>query len=408
MSQLENFLSTSIEDPKAFSIAFNKAAKEIRAEELGVDPFELSFTGDVESKAELKNSSIYPLNSLSLNEIPNHLKTVLENWDDNIYLYRGTRLPDNSSSFDLGGIHTTPQLEIANAYCSGEVNNSTGIGRLLNNIEGGFITVYKAPLSTYSYANFEYEDRRKPGFFNPPNTLQNLKDKVIQASNHNPEDFYIDSNDQASPALNHYLSLVNRYEHYESILPTDTQVHSMYYRTKSGVTKINPDNPKWDKLLARFQEASLRDFYEVKPLENLLEKFNYIEENEANKNFLVITKELIQKQKDEIINSPWECNSMKDVNLKDSEYINKRPYIKNSLCVGSAMDTKYIEKSEKIQKLEIIVEGLRTCDLKVASQLIAELEQPVVSNKSDAIANLLHMRQNSLNNANDKSKVLSI
>jgi hypothetical protein len=413
MTKLETFLSEPISDHKKFALALKNAVKEIRAEDLGIDSFELIFNGDKDSIEQINKSSIYQINTSSnLENIPQQLKAVVESWENNAVVYRGTRLPDNSGSFGFDGIHTTPQVHIANGYASGSANSSTGIGRLLKDIEGGFITAYEVPLTTPTYRNFEYEDLKKAGIEKSSNTLQNLKNSLLEVSKKDNSEFYLDSNDAASPGLDSYYSLVSNNSHYEAILPSDTPIHSLYFRNNKEVNKINLNNPKWDQLLARVQEASLRDFYEVVPLEKLLQRTTYINESAENKDILDKTKELIEKYKEEFINAPWECSSMKDVSLNNSKYVEKRPYIKNSRCVGSAMDTSNVEKPEIIQNLESLVEAIRTNDLKLANSVLKKVgnqeEIIMIPEKNQSINNIFAMRKSFIEPVRDNSSKLSI
>jgi hypothetical protein len=406
MNKLETFLSKPISDHKAFALALNSAIKELRAEDLGIDLFELAFEGDYQSLDSINQGSIYKTNDSILpsylNSIPEQLKEVVNSWENSAVVYRGTRLPDVSGSFDFDGIHTTPHLHIANGYASGSANNSTGIGRLLKDIEGGFITAYEVPLSTPTYKNFEYEDMKKEGVVQSKTTLNDLKNTLIELSNKNGNEFYLDTNDAASPALSVYNSLVSNKSHYEVILSSDFTHNNIYFRNNKEFTKINPNNPKWDQLLARVQEASLRDFYEIVPLESLLRQTTYIQENSENKDILNKTKELILQQKEQFINAPWECSSMKDVNLINSEYINKRPYIKNSRCIGSAMDTSNVESPEIVQKLEKLVDAIRVNNLDLANSLVNDLENnkevTIFIDKNKFVNNIFELRNSYLNN----------
>lgn len=62
---------------------------------------------------------------------------------------------------------------------------------------------------------------------------------------------------------------------------------------------------------------------------------------------------MAQKTLDENKKLPWQVKSLKDISLinAECEYMKNHSYIAKSQCVGSAMDTKQMYYSDKINKV---------------------------------------------------------
>jgi hypothetical protein len=362
MKKLENFLNQGISNPDEFCKALNMAITELRCRDANTDIITLTSDGDLESIRELNASSVRPMKEVfsgseDKSYIPVHAKRVVDNWEKNntATLFRGTRLPDNSSSFELGGIHTTPQLDVASGYAGGLANSSTGIGRLLKKSEIGFVSAYEVPLNTTTYANFQFEDVRSGKKPDSTQSLNDLKESLQVIAQKDASEFYIDDNYMSSEALKSWERITSNTEHYEVILPETTPVTQMYVRTSRSLMKIDPENAQWDRLLARVQEASLRDFYEIKPLEkaqmDIKNGQSYFSEDADKMVLLNQVQALVETEKNQRLNAPWQAVSMKDVALSGSAYMDAHPNIAQSLCVGSAMETKSVYYDDRIEKL---------------------------------------------------------
>lgn len=344
MSKYETFLKTSIDNHEEFSKALSLAALEIRADELGIPIYELSMEKDSEA-IEIMNTSLHSLSFLDgyNNNLVSHVNNVVNDWQlkQHALFFRGTRLPDADSSFAQDGVHTTPQLTIADAYAKGDVNKDTGIGRLLNSRQIGFVSAWAIPLNEKTYANFQYEDYihgRKPDSSIVVNDLvQQLKSFVSENPSFNRENI-----DVASEGEKKFFDIAcSSSQHYESITNESCHKKHTFFRTGNNTyLKVNLENPKWNQWAARIQEASLRDFYEVLPCEKVLLTLTNVAssfiEDPVKTDIVHIVKNWTQQELETHKNAPWEATCMNDVSLKDSPYINKRPYIKESLQVGSA------------------------------------------------------------------------
>ena len=273
MSMLDEFLNADMSDYKEFTKKFILAALETRGKEMNLSYEEVSMEGDYEAYKEIDSVSVRPHNYILPEEaqinIPKHLNKVINYLDNEIATtFRGTRLPDTSSSFQMGFMHTTPQLTIANAYANGDTNNSTGIGRIGNEYELGFIHSYEVPLHTKSYKNFEFEDIQKNIKPETNNTLESLKASLSTLSKEDKESFCLDSERIPSDNMKKWFNVME--SHYEVVIDEKTPVQNTYLKYKRGILKVDLNNPQWDKLLARYQEANLKDLYEIRPIEMIM------------------------------------------------------------------------------------------------------------------------------------------
>lgn len=400
MSKYYDFLKCSLENPNDFVKAFKSAINEVRGEELGINAqdasFELSFNGDKEAISEIAQQSLkstFDSYGEEVNDVPKHLKKLLSNWENSATVFRGTRLPSASGSFDIDGIHATPCLNAASSYARGISNNSTGIGRILNKAEFGFLTSYEVKLSTKTYANFEYEDFLKKQKPDSNLTLFDLKNDISELAVKFKDDFFIDDNSKESPAYTQLNQLSNNKKNYEVVILSDHPIKSRYLTTQNSFIKLNLNNPKIDQILARIQEALLRDFYEIMPLQDALSKINFTQEHTLEeKNIIERSRAIIKEKLKECMQAPWKAKSLEDVSLVNSEYANERPYIKNSKYVGSAMDQKKIIHSPEIEKLKEISIDIYFKDFNKVKIALDELDDNLSKEKS--LKQLIFMRQN--------------
>lgn len=435
MSKLEKFLEQGIDNPEEFCKLLSMAANELRSRDMNTDLFTLSMEGDKDSINEVNTTSIRPLREIfkapdnSLSYIPAHAEKIVAQWEEKntVTLFRGTRLPDNSSSFDIGGVHTTPQLDVASGYAGGLANSMTGVGRLLKSKEIGFISAYEVSLETKTYKNFQFEDFKKGKTPDSTTTLNDLKDSLKSLAQKPASEFFVDSSSyQASSALKEWQQVISSNSHYEVILPQDTPVSQMYLRTAKGLTKINQDNPQWDQLLARVQEANLRDFYEIKPLESAQVQMrntrSYFADDAEKMSMIETIDTLIKTEKEQRLNAPWQAQGMKDIALSGSSYMDSHPHIARSMCVGSAMDTKTVHYDERIEKLLELSDCAYFNKWNEAKTIMASLDntnninanintntqKSDVDNKNKITLNIGQMREQFFKTDNTNDKTLSI
>lgn len=383
MTKYEAFLMTPIEDAAAFSRALLGAARELRSAELGVTVGALLLDGDVSASRELNASSLRPVQSAfqgsNVFDIPVHLQRVTRSWEEKgtATVLRGTRLPDPAGSFDIGGIHATPQFAIASGYAGGSANSDTGTGRLLKRGEIGFITAYEVPLNQKTYKNFQYEDALEDPQQESTTTLNDLKRAMQELSKRAPSEFCLLDDDQASEAQRQWDQLASAQQHYEVILPDECKPSALYLRHAQGLIEIDRDSPKWAAVLARVQEASLRDFYEIKPLDTAMHALSraerHTEGDAAKAELLARASDLLATERSLRIHAPWEATSLADVSLSGSPYVDSRPYITQSVRVGSAMAGSHIAKPERIEELAQVALLLQADEFAIAQQLMASL-----------------------------------
>lgn len=360
----EVFLSLDLSNPELFSRKLISAANQLRSEDLGISTFDLTMNGDHTVEKHLFRHSLKSFDEIfssnlshTSSTISPHIKELVDSWENQQIgvVFRGTRLPEHISSFHLNDIHTTPQLDIASAYAGGLVNASTGIGSILNHNEVGFISEYHVPLTTKTYANFQHEDFIAGKALDSSSTLEHLKDKVKSLNNIPQEDFFLNNEFIPSSALKEWFGIAGKQNHYEAILSSETPVTNLYLRHKSGLIPINQNNPKWDLLLARTQEAILRDFYQIKPLEKALKQLHTLT---IENSLLNEVKQMIQYELNQIIHTPWTAQTLNDISMKNSRFIENNSHFQQSKRVGSSMDEHKVYYEFKTQQLLDIVDSL--------------------------------------------------
>ena len=387
-TRFDAFLQVSVDDPVKFSKSLLSAARELRAAELGLQFGPFVFQGDRSALVEINQKSLRPVNTGNFEaaaplSIPAHLKKVSDQWEKTgtATLYRGTRLPDTGGSFGFG-VHATPQIDVATGYATGEANSSTGIGRLLKTNKIGFISAYEMPLDDKTYKNFQFEDALTEPGKAPVLSLRDLQ-QSMRALALRPENEFSCDAASTSDALNKWDQLASKDQHYEMVLDASQPVTDTYLVHTSEFIKINANDPKWDQLLARVQEASLRDFYEVQPLERASQALKYAKDryqsnqgnqgDQGNEQAMVLigqVQKLVDEEKSLRINAPWEAVSLKDVSLQGSIYLDKRSHILQSVRVGSAMQGSSIVYPEVVAELLRACQGLQTQDTSLAALLI--------------------------------------
>lgn len=419
MSKYDAFLDLSIDDPTAFSLALLSAARELRGAELGLKPAELAFDGDERARSEVNKSSLRPVQSVFDGaddfSIPAHLARVSTEWDQKgtATMFRGTRLPGHTGSFESDKIHVTPQVDTASAYAAGLTNGATGIGRLLKRHEIGFVSAFEVPLHEKTYRNFQYENSVNDPLQTSTTTLQDLKMSMQKLSQIAPTEFYLSKNDKASDALQQWGQLADKKAHYEVLLDAQQTPSATYLHHKNGLIKVDVNNPKWDRVLARVQEALLRDFYEIKPLESALQSLTRfagpaeIEQvtTSSSKKASLKKKQIVEQvvqwvtqEKDQRMHAPWEASSMKAISLSGSAYLDTHPYIAQGRRVGSAMQASEVMKPDAIRSLEAIVQCILVDDFANAQKLMAILKPDSKANsvESDQKAQLENLTKHVL------------
>ena len=185
-----------------------------------------------------------------------------------------------SFGFADGGVHLTPQLSTAIGYASSVNQDYTNMGRLLRLDASnaahslGFVSTWDIPLNHPVWSNFEYEDfvrGRAPASARTVNdTLSEIRRIAKLPASAFMREKLPDGGSLSSQAEKEFGALFHQHS-YEAISPPNAAPRETFLRhPTTGLIKINPDNPKWDQWMARVQEASLRHFYEVAPLEKIV------------------------------------------------------------------------------------------------------------------------------------------
>lgn len=381
-SRFDAFLKTSIEEPAAFSRALLAAARELRALELGVGYGGMVFEGDAPALGEINRQSLRPAQSAYEGwhpfDIAAHLAKVAAHWSSQgkATLYRGTRLPDVAGSFGFG-IHVTPQVDIASAYAAGKANVSTGTGRLLGRDEIGFVHAFEVPLEEKTFKNFQYEDALADPSRAPTLTLRDLLDSM-RALAGEPGNSFEEAQDGAiGPGLRQWGQLAGTHQHYEVVLAQDRPAAAMYLHHTNGFIKVNASNPHWSQLLARVQEACLRDFYEIRPLDRAIESLEHARSragDDADKLALIAqVRQWVERERVQRLGAPWEAASLKDVALQGSSYQAGRPHIALSHRVGSSMEASRLRLPAAIASWVQVCEALQMDDQERARALLQTL-----------------------------------
>lgn len=341
MSKINEFLSCKINDSK-FSKKLENAFIEARANELQQPVSEILFNGDIEAKQEIFSQSLLSMSYIqnrTLSNLTKHLQTIDKYWDKKAVVYRGSRIPESHSSFQDDYIHTTPLLDIALAYSDGSTNNSTGIGKILNSSNLGFITSFDIPLSTKVYQNFQYEDFKARKCEDTQYTLYDIKKDISSLSKIESNKFIEETQ---SPETDYWYQTAHNKNYYESPIHKSTKSSSLYLKYNNGLLKLNKHNPEVNQLLARTQESVLRDFYEIQPLQNLLDSLNRITINKDNQESILSLISVTSKLLEQTIDKPFRSKNLDDVSLYNEQFLSNNSYIKNSKYVGSSMDQRNI------------------------------------------------------------------
>lgn len=306
MTFTEQFLHIDLTAPKNVLIkSFIKAIYEIRSEELGTNIEHLEQHGDKQATAFIKKNSVQDIclhtdNVKIVEDVPLHAKNIIDNYIQNnaVTVFRGTRLPLPNSSFNNGFVHTTPHIATSSAYAVGISNGYGGIGRILtednDNTGLGFIHAYEAPLSTKIYKNFQFE--RFLNSTNPDSevTLSDFKKQLESFTKLDKHSFtvdYISDNNlygninnkaKMSPNMQKWYDFISSTKcmetpYYEVMLPDScVPKHTFLIDKNNKIIQLDINNPKTRKILQHLQSLLLKDFYEINPLDKLL---NEIENN---------------------------------------------------------------------------------------------------------------------------------
>lgn len=307
MTLTTNFLNIDLTTSNDMLVnTFISSIYEIRSEELGVTIDFLENHGDKEAIDLIKKSSIQDIcihtDTVKLiDDVPEHAKKIIDHYNksDSVTVFRGTRLPLSDSSFKNGYIHTTPQFATSAAYAVGISNGNGGIGRLLTtNGETtglGFIHSYEAPLTTKIYKNFQFETMLNNNGEDTKITLNDLKKELetflnLEKSSFTVEYFsennlYGNGNPNQKPDMSQNMQKWYDFitstkcldtPYYEVMLPDNmTPKFTFLINKNSEIIKLNLNNPKIKKVLQKLQSLLIRDFYEVKPLENLVNEIDF-------------------------------------------------------------------------------------------------------------------------------------
>lgn len=305
MNLLEKFLNTdlTISNNELIDL-FNQVVEEIRTEELGVSKDYFLKFGDSEALDIINKNSIQGLclhtDNLPLHDdIPSHVNELLTTYEKNqsVTVFRGTRLPISDGTFNNGFIHTTPHLATSIAYSTGISNGFGGIGRRLNkineNIGLGFIHSFDASLDEKIYKNFQFEkfisgiecdsNIHLKDLFNELKKFSNLPKDSFQIEYVDGKNMYGHNHNFAKMSENmklwfDFISSRNCMEtpFYEVMLDnSSTPKHTFLINSQLKPIKINMDNKKMKLVIDKLQSLLIQDFYQILPLDKLVEKISF-------------------------------------------------------------------------------------------------------------------------------------
>jgi len=350
LSAFDDFLATKPEKGSFGAAAWKSAAeiaKEIAAEE-GKNP-----------GYHRVNEEAGWIKSCNSNELRENISLLVKDWEKHNrgIFFRGSKMPDStfgSFGFPDKGVHVAPLLGTAQGYAA-SVNSDTGIGRLLRfgdereHKSLGFLSAWEMSLNEKVWRNFQYEDYLQKG--KPPSTatvkdlMQGLKNiaQLDQSSfeNEKTPDGYI----MVSRAEKEFRELFHDHNFYESITQSGSRPNQTFLQISNGqdykLLKINPDNPKWDQWMARIQEANLRDFYQLQPLQKSITDLNALVNRSSTNDVeqIKIAESIIktaQEELDKAMQEPWKCQTMKEA----TQMADSLPWVRESLKVGSGTDGK--------------------------------------------------------------------
>ena len=301
----EKFLATKpINENYEFGRAAAEAALEIAQEET------VNLTNHSSLKIDNRTDTSGWLEGLITKE---NISQTVNDWEENNrgIFFRGSKNPDaNLGSFGFSdvGVHLTPYVYEASNYAS-LMNLDTKVGRLLQtdysehatSYKGlGFVSMWEVPMEQQVWRNFEYENNIRYGRDN--NHQPKIKDMLgdMQRIANMPDDDFkmrtIGEYDNIrSLASIEYGETMQKY--YETLSLRGATPDKMFLQNTQGVRSlylVDHDNPKWDKFMARIQEANFRDLYEILPLQQTKSELNqWIKHLEYYKNkFAEVTAEI--------------------------------------------------------------------------------------------------------------------
>lgn len=379
MTHSEKFFNFTLNDRKQFATTFIQAIKETLADTSYQEP-PMHCLPNLHQESSLLDSLINTISQLESQQ--------------SITLFRGTRLPEAISSFNINGFHATPSIEVATAYGNGITNSDTGIGRLFPTV--GFLNTYDISLEQKAYKNFQYEDFTNNKGEDSSNTFHHFLEEIKSLSLQ-PQLFLGDS-DFYTEGQKQYSTICKTY--YESIIDTNIPTKHTYILVGDEHFYIEPNNLPWQKLLSRYQEICIRDFYEIKPLESILQDFNRIKNYDKHAihtdlkvySLCIKFEEYVKTELHNSLNAPWIANNLNDISLKQSSYIDTQSHIKNSSNIGSS-NTGIINYSNTISSLIEIGDLIRLNHFTQAEQLLLALP----NNTVETINNHDFSEQNSSN-----------
>lgn len=298
-----------------------------------------------------------PTNLNSGEESKIKLAHAIKEWKEKgkMTVFRGTSLPDaRMGSFHLpdDGIHMAMDFNAACAYS----NHTNPLHHNIFSLGGseysrlGFVTTWEVPLDSKVWSNFHYESYVNGYKPESEITVNDVMQELEDIAGLPAEDFelkIVEGHLNSSAATCKTADMFSQ-QYYEIIGGKEAKQTGIYLNTPGvNVIKIDPENPKWDKFMARVQEACLRDMYEVKPLENMIAKLEGLLQTcdyavsqggedaklwqwrgDAARKYL--QSGYLQDKLEKVENREWQYESMADIRAADM------PWVKNSSAIASA------------------------------------------------------------------------
>lgn len=277
------------------------------------------------------------------------LRNAVQHMDESgrVLLYRGTKLPApdmGTFQFKDGGVHVSPDLGIATGYATG-VNSETGVGRLLQTSSPhqsiGFLSTWSVPLDEKLWRNFEYEEYLGGHKEVSNRTAHDLRTTLHEHTLIPAKSLDVVTTPEGTRVFSDtYANLTRTVQHdyYEAIVGNGTKPQDIFVKGSDGqLIKIDSQNPKWDAWMARIHEASMRDLYEIQPLQRALKQLHHVEGAsvypllDSDRLFVDVVTRHVETKLNDTLNQPFQHTTLTDATT-DSQ---TKPWIKESTRVGS-------------------------------------------------------------------------
>lgn len=342
-SAFEAFLNAPLKRD-TFAVAAWEAAKEIALQD-GLS--ELNGIGqriEVDSRADTSGWALH----WRCDQMSNGLARAAQNWEETGHatFFRGSKLPDTSTGsfgFSEGGVHLAPRLDTSIGYAGATNQNSYSIGTPLrlpdNQGSLGFVSTWDISLDHNVWRNFQYEGFVAGHAMASTMTVRDTMQEMKRISDLPASAFK--NQRQPDGSLNiaqaeQEFEFLFRHQSYETISTPGSAPKELFLSGPSQqLVKINPENPKWDQWMARVQEANLRHFYEIAPLEISVKDLE-ARMNDGSPASQAAKKAVLQNARaelDKVNNAGWTANTM-----EEARGLMRQPWVSGSARVGSSKD----------------------------------------------------------------------